>query len=351
MSLETNNRHATIPVFVPHLACPHQCVFCNQKKISGQELPNDDLEKLDIYLKKSVAEISDRFSECEIAFFGGSFTGIPEPKMTGMLKTANKYIGNKVKGIRLSTRPDYISDHILDVLEEYNVTDIELGVQSFDDEVLLLSERGHTSAQTEKAIELIRKRKNIRLVLQLMPGLPGDNEQTIRHTIERAAEICPDGVRIYPTLVIKNTPLEKMYLEGKFAPLNLDEAVSYTAFAVRLFEKKNIAIIRMGLHSSSLSNNDSIVAGPYHPAFGELVIQKLFLEKAAEMISSEYTENYKRLTITVAKGGISRMVGQNRKNIKELKDRFRLEIKVVEDPDRDVKDDKISDPYIKLIFE
>jgi len=344
MSLSTNGRHATLPVFVPHAACPNQCVFCNQKKIAGAQLPFEDVSS---FLEDAVNGLSDRFSECDIAFFGGSFTGIERDKMVAYLKAANKYLGKRVTGIRLSTRPDYISEEILDVLEEYGVTDIELGVQSFDDGVLAASKRGHTSKQTFDAVSMIKKRP-FRLVLQLMPGLPGDTAETIERTFSSAEQLQPYGVRIYPTVVIADTELETLYAEGKFTPLTVEEAVALTAPAVRRFAQKGIKIIRMGLHSSDLSHNSGVVAGPYHPAFGELVMQRLCLEEARRIIRQLSFEKGQELLIETGRGGISRMTGQKKANILAIEEEFGVRVSVSEDPDRDVKDEECGLPRLKI---
>ncbi len=345
MSLETFGRHATIPVFVPHAACPNQCVFCNQKKIAGAELPFEGVKD---FLKEAVEGLSARFTGCDIAFFGGSFTGIGKDKMIAYLKEANQYLGQGVTGIRLSTRPDYISDEILDILEQYGVTDIELGVQSLNDEVLKASKRGHTVEQTLKAVELIRKR-SFRLVLQLMPGLPGDTKETITATFRAAAELKPDGVRIYPTVVIADTELESLYLQGHFVPLSVDEAVEYSAEAVKLFSSMNINILRIGLHSSDLSHNSGVVGGPYHPAFGELVMQRICLDEARKMFTLLKPQKGDAYVIRTGRGGISRMTGQKRANITALEEEFSVKIAVTEDPDRDIKDEPCGKPVLEIV--
>lgn len=345
MSLSTFGRHATIPVFVPHAACPNQCVFCNQKKIAGAELP---FESVRAFLKDAVEGLSPRFTGCDIAFFGGSFTGIGKERMTAYLKEANRYLGQRVTGIRLSTRPDYISDEILDILEEYGVTDIELGVQSLNDDVLKTSLRGHTVNQTLEAVDLIKKRP-FRLVLQLMPGLPGDTQDTIEATFSTAAELAPDGVRIYPTVVIADTELESLYNNGAFTPLTVEEAVEYSAKAVKLFASKNIDILRIGLHSSDLSHNSGVVAGPYHPAFGELVMQRICLDEARRQFSLISPTKNASYVIQTGRGGISRMTGQKRVNILALEEEFSVKIAVTEDPERDIKDEPCGKPILKII--
>lgn len=320
------DRHATIPVFVTHAACPNLCVFCNQKKIGGKEIT---LPELSDYLRSAVEELSDRFTSCDIAFFGGSFTGIEPSRMTAFLSEAYRYLGKgKITGIRLSTRPDYISEEILDLLAAYGVTDIELGIQSLDDGVLSASKRGHTCEASYRAVESIRARKCFRLVLQLMPGLPGDTPETIRETFRKALELHPDGVRIYPTVVIADTELEKMYLDGCYQPLSLEDAVQLTAEAALAFRKAGISILRMGLHSSDLSQNNGVIAGPYHPAFGELVEGRLCLWQMREQLRKEDLRKGGEFVFRVEPREISRMVGQKRINIRTLEEEFGIRIRV-----------------------
>lgn len=319
-------KHASVSVFVPHLACPNDCVFCNQKRIAGTEKPVADI---DGFLCDACEKLSDRFDEVDIAFFGGSFTGIEESEMRRYLSAAararKKY--GKITGIRLSTRPDYISEHILDVLEEYGVTTVELGVQSMNDAVLAASRRGHTAAATEKAVELIKKR-DFSLVLQFMPGMPKDTDETIFATAGKILEMKPDGVRIYPCVVIKDTELEKLYLEGKFEPLSVERAADICAELIPLFEKAGIGVIRTGLHGSDLVKSQSVVAGPFHPAFGEIVYSKIYLKKAVALLdaSSPKTDT----VLLVAEGKTSQMTGQKKKNLEILNKKYGVRFSVRE---------------------
>lgn len=334
------DRHATIPVFVPHLACPNQCVFCNQKKISGAKTPPEDITE---FLKNAVKMLGGRFSSVDIAFFGGSFTGIEPERMISYLEQA-EYFKNtcpEITGIRLSTRPDYISREILDILKKHGVTAIELGCQSFDDGVLEKSKRGHTAKDTFNAVFLI-KEYGFELVLQLMPGLPGDTEKTVEKTFETALLLSPDGVRIYPCVVISETPLEKDYLDGKFTPLSVSKAVDIVAEYVPKFEEKGIKVIKTGLHSSDLSQNGGVVAGPYHPAFGELVRQKIFLKKAEKLLSKTPLCGQKTGVIYVSCGEISKMTGNKKSNLHALKELYGVTFSVKEDASLQKGDIKIS---------
>lgn len=320
-------KHASISVFVPHLACPNDCVFCNQKRIAGAEKPIADI---DGFLAAACEDLSDRFDEVDIAFFGGSFTGIEEPEMRRYLSAAararEKY--KKITGIRLSTRPDYISEHILDVLEEYGVTTVELGVQSMNDAVLAASRRGHTAQDTEKAVELIKKRA-FSLVLQFMPGMPKDTDETIFATAEKIIAMKPDGVRIYPCVVIKDTELEDLYLRGEFEPLSVEKAADICAALIPRFEKEGIKVIRTGLHGSDLVKTQSVVGGPFHPAFGELVYSKIYLTAALSLL--EKVRPKSDTVLYVAEGKTSQMTGQKRVNLEILNKKYGVRFSVSED--------------------
>lgn len=320
-------KHASISVFVPHLACPNDCVFCNQKRIAGTEKP---IAVIDGFLAAACEDLSDRFDEVDIAFFGGSFTGIEEPEMRRYLSAAararEKY--KKITGIRLSTRPDYISEHILDVLEEYGVTTVELGVQSMNDAVLAASRRGHTARDTEKAVELIKKRA-FSLVLQFMPGMPKDTDETIFATAEKIIAMKPDGVRIYPCVVIKDTELEDLYLRGEFEPLSVEKAADICAALIPRFEKEGIKVIRTGLHGSDLVKTQSVVGGPFHPAFGELVYSKIYLTAALSLLEKARPKS--DTVLYVAEGKTSQMTGQKRVNLEILNKKYGVRFSVSED--------------------
>ena len=268
-------RHYNIPVFIVHYGCPHMCVFCNQAKITGRETniePDEIRHTIDEYL-----ETLNKNSIKEVAFFGGTFTAISLKLQREYLEVVKEYIDRGlVDGIRLSTRPDCINDEILILLKKYGVKTIELGVQSLNDEVLSLSERGYQKEKVKKASSLI-KSYGIKLGIQLMPGLPGSNIMRDLETTKEVVEIKPDMVRIYPTLVISDTKLENMYLDGSFKPLDMDITVELVAKMIAYFELGNIEIIRVGLQpSDELREDGVIVAGPFHPAFRELVETKLY---------------------------------------------------------------------------
>ena len=259
-----------IPIFVPHLGCPNDCVFCNQKSISGQtkEITKDDVKET---IEEHLKFVKEK-SKVEIAFFGGSFTGIDEKKQEELLSVAYEYIKQgKANSIRISTRPDYIDRKILKKLKKYKVKTIELGVQSANDYILQKAGRGHTFEDVKRASKLIRF-FGFDLGHQMMVGLPESTHLDEINTAKQLIKLKPKMVRIYPVLVIKNTKLEKEYEEGKYKALTIVQAVETCKELVKLFAKKNIEIIRIGLQPTdtitSLDNPKSeVVAGPFHPAF------------------------------------------------------------------------------------
>ena len=266
--------HANISIFVPHLGCPNQCSFCNQKHITSTRLSPDakSVEEA-VQLAKNSSKYNP--NSTEIAFFGGSFTAIEREYMLALLKSAKAFVDSgDVKGIRISTRPDCIDDEILEILKEHKVSAIELGTQSLSDDVLNLNKRGHTATDVENAVNLIKKR-GFELGLQMMTGLYGDSAEKTVLTAKKIIELKPDTVRIYPTIVLKNTELEKLYLEGKYKPQEIDEAVTLCNRLRNMFEDVGIRVIRVGLHSIDES---SYVSGPWHPAFSELCESERYLE-------------------------------------------------------------------------
>ncbi|NLB87755.1 MAG: radical SAM protein, partial [Syntrophomonadaceae bacterium] len=260
------------------MGCPFDCIFCNQKKISSTISapgPADIKEIVDKHLNTIPSD-----SHIEIAFFGGSFTAIDKELQIEYLAAVQPYLKNgQVDSIRLSTRPDFIDSHILELLSEYGVKTIELGVQSLNDEVLKKSCRVYNVDDVFKASHLI-KSFDIKLGIQLMIGLPGDKYEYDMDTAKKTISLKPDMVRIYPTLVIKDTALEVLYEKGWYSPLSLDEAVNTTKEMYLYFIANDIDVIRMGLYpSEELRSSDTVVAGPFHPAFGELVEQEVFYDQ------------------------------------------------------------------------
>jgi len=324
-----SNSYHIIPIFVPHIGCPHDCVFCNQKKITGFSTDVTDIEvhsKISEYLKT----IPNSNSNLEVAFYGGSFTGIDTSIQEKLLKAAFSF---KEQGyidrIRLSTRPDYINKEILLLLKKYSVDVIELGVQSMDDLVLAKSYRGHSKEDVINAAKLI-KSFGFKLGLQMMIGLPGDNKSKDLYTADSIIKLKPDFVRIYPTLVIKNTFLAKQYLTGEYKPLSLENAVDICTELLLLFNYYSINVIRIGLQpTDNITSNEDILAGPFHPSFRQLVESNIY-NLVLNMFFSEIKVNSNNITIIVNKKEISNLVGQNSKNIQHLKKLYNLsKIKVI----------------------
>jgi histone acetyltransferase (RNA polymerase elongator complex component) len=313
-------RHFTIPVFIPEEACPNRCVFCNQHRIAGAECApsvEDVVAKVDEHLLTFPAG-----SDVEIGFFGGNFTGIPVEEQKAYLASVQTYFeSGRIAGIRISTRPDYISSEILLMLKQYHVSTIELGAQSLDEEVLKLAGRGHTAAQVQETSQLI-KENGFNLGLQMMIGLPGDTASKSIYTAQEIIRLGAECTRIYPTLVIKDTELEQLFLEGKYQPLSQEDAISRVADIVPLFIAANVKILRIGLHpSEGLLDKTSLVAGPFHVAFGELVFSEIWRRILTTMIFENGKRN--QLTLTVPLGMRNAAIGHKAMNKALLLESFR----------------------------
>lgn len=271
-------KHAIIPIFIPHLGCPNDCVFCNQRKITARtEAPSlDDVRST---IEEWLTTLGDA-EEVEVAFYGGSFTGLDIDEQSAYLSVADEYLKEgKITGIHLSTRPDYIDKEILGNLKKYHVSTIEIGVQSFDDNVLKASNRGHTSEAVYKACDLI-KEYEFRLGIQLMIGLPGDTLETSIFSAKEAAKIKPELARLYPTIVLDDTRLLEMYKDGSYEALSREEAVHRTAEMYKILDAAGIYIMRVGLKSTDIiGDGGAINGGTYHPAFRQLVEGEIIKEK------------------------------------------------------------------------
>ena len=305
-------KHVNIPVFIPHLGCPNQCVFCNQRTISGVE--EFDPESVTDIIESALSTIKDD-QDAEIAFFGGSFTGIEHSLMIRLLEIANSYVASgKVSSIRCSTRPDYINEDVLLDLKKYNVNIIELGLQSSDDSVLSVTMRGHSFEDEKRACRMIVE-GGFTLVGQMMIGLPGSSLESEIKTAEFIIGSGAEFVRIYPTVVFRDTELCQMFLSGIYTPLSIDEAVLRTARVMRLFIDSGVKIIRIGLCASeNLSSDKTYFAGPNHAALGELCENEIYFNKIKEYIYESDLKSSKRIFVTVAKGCLSKAIGQKKKN-------------------------------------
>lgn len=341
MSKPKNKTHYIIPVFVPDLGCPHQCVFCNQKKITGQsEVPtgNDVTIKILEYLKTiPKGEGITR----EVAFYGGSFTAVELNLQKELLAPAYGFMtSGEIDRIRVSTRPDSLDENRLALLSSYGVQTIELGVQSMDDEVLAKAGRGHTSRDVVRSAALI-KQWGIELGFQLIVGLPGDSEEKQTNSALEVIGLKPDIIRIYPCLVLKGTRLAELYETGEYVPLTLEQAVQRSKKLLVMFENAGIHVIRIGLQpSDQISLDGEVIAGPYHPAFRELVESSLardLLEYLlAGILDVDCTDSDVKSThsveVAVSEQDVSVVRGHQGANVQYFKEKYSvMDLKTIAD--------------------
>lgn len=312
-----NKRHYIIPIFVSHRGCPHDCVFCNQKKITGH---GGDATGLDVVnkIEEYLHTIPKENSIIELAFYGGSFTAIPIDQQQELLEAVQPYIEQGViRNIRVSTRPDCIDMQIIDLLKACKVKIIELGVQSMDAEVLHLSNRGHSAQDVIEAVALLKQHGFI-VGVQVMVGLPGDTMQKSIDTVKQLIELKPDIARIYPALVITNTYMERMYLAGQYKPLSLEEAVEVCKNLLLLFETNGVEVIRIGLQpTENILEGKEVVAGPFHPSMRQLVVSSIYKDMLLYILKD--VKALKQLEILVHPQDISDILGQKRSNIEYIK--------------------------------
>ena len=280
-----------IPFFIPHVGCPYVCTFCNQSRITGQSgishLTPD-------YIKETITEYvgskrNDKF--WEVAFYGGSFTAIHTDLQHQLLAPASEMLKSGIiDGIRCSTRPDAVSDEAITLLQSYGVKTVELGVQSMNDSILVDAKRGHTAEEVVEAVARLKQR-GMTVGVQLLPGLKGETWETILETAVAIVKLKPDFVRIYPVLVIENTELADQYRADEYEPLSTEQAIKYCAFLKEWFERHTIEVIRTGLQSTEeLDSGNSLVAGPYEPAMGELVVNEQY-KQCLERCINEHIES------------------------------------------------------------
>lgn len=320
-----NKKMKIIPIFVPHEGCPNKCVFCNQRRITGQKNLVIDGEYVQNIVKEYKKTI-DEDSHVEIAFFGGSFTAIDTKIQEELLRAAKAFKDSGIiKSIRCSTRPDAINSEILKLQKKYGMDIIELGIQSLNDEVLKISNRGHNKIQSILASRLIKDHGFI-LGHQIMPGLPGSNREKDIKTCIESIEMKPDLVRIYPTLVIKDTDLFDMYEKGSYKPLALEEAVEISACMYALYSVNNINVIRIGLQNTdSIKSGKDVKAGPFHPAFRQLVEEKMYYYALESKLKGLDLKG-ESITIHAPLKLISNIAGHKKRNIKNLKDEFLIKV-------------------------
>ncbi len=302
-------KHSNISIFVSHIGCPNKCAFCNQYLITNSA-STPTKEDVEAAVMTAVKSKNYDPNNTEIAFFGGSFTAIDRDYMLLLLKAAHRFVKQRaVSGIRISTRPDAIDPDVLEILKNHGVTAIELGAQSMSDEVLIANNRGHLSSDVEKASKLI-KEYGFELGLQMMTGMYKSDQEADFYTAKKLAELNPDTVRIYPTITLKETKLEELFESGEYKPMSLESTVTLCKELLKFFESKSIKVIRLGLHSL---DDETYVAGPWHPAFRELCESEMMLDE----IKSQLKEKGK-YQIFVNPSDLSRAIGQKRKNIKTL---------------------------------
>lgn len=343
-------RQYIIPIFVPHLGCPNDCTFCNQRKISGQMknvTENDVRDTIEFYLNN----FKEKNAYKEVAFYGGSFTGINPELQEKLLSAAYEYIKEKkIDGIRISTRPDYIDKTVLKRLKKYKVKTIELGVQSTNNYILENCKRGHTFEDVVKASKLIR-RYRFNLGHQMMIGLPESTELDDINTANDLIKLKPKMVRIYPVLVIKGTELEKQYSSGEYIPLTVDQAVERCKELCYLFGKKKINVIRIGLQNtdticSPTNNGSEVVAGPYHETFRQLVESSIYYDTIVAQIKKLNTRA-KEVEITVNPQNVNNVIGYKKQNIQKLKEMYDVDVVVKQDIKQPVEkiDVRVSKKY------
>ena len=302
--------HSNVSIFVPHVGCPHRCAFCDQRAISGQgRLPG--AEDVKAACQRALETVRDP-AETEIAFFGGSFTAIPRGYMLELLEAAEGYVGpGRFRGIRCSTRPDCIDAEVLGLLKAHGAVAVELGAQSMDDRVLMLNERGHSAQDVKLAAGLI-KEMGLELGLQMMIGLYGSEEPEEEKTFRELMELGPDTLRLYPTVILKNTRLGELFLEGTYRTHDLDWAVELCSVFLERAEAQGVRVIKCGLHASEDVERD-MVGGYYHPAFRELCEGRIFRRAFEREIGAAGAH---RAVFAVSPRDVSRALGHGRENVR-----------------------------------
>ena len=314
-------RESIIPVFVPHLGCPNDCVFCNQRRISGAAVPATpgDVRRA---VEAPAALPANGGGGRQLAFYGGSFTAIPAAEQEELLAAAQPYLADgTINSIRLSTRPDAIDGEVLARLRRFGVQTVEIGAQSMSDRVLALSGRGHTAADVESASQQI-KAAGFRLILQMMTGLPGSDDDSDVETAERIAALGPDGARVYPTVIVRDTALYDLWRAGRYREHTVEDAVRVCARILPVFEARGIPVIRLGLNPTEELSGGQAAGGAYHPALGELVKARLMRDRAEELLSG--AGRGEKAVLLVNPRLMSQAVGQHGANREWLKGKFAM---------------------------
>ncbi|RBP68276.1 radical SAM family protein [Alkalibaculum bacchi] len=324
------NRTKVISIFIPHEGCPHDCVFCNQKKISGS-IKSPSIEEIRDIIEASLLTIDRSKYSIILAFYGGSFTAIPQTKQKMYLEIAREYKhNNKIQYIRLSTRPDYMDENQVNLLKEYKVDHVELGIQSTNPAVLNCAKRYYSMKDIQIAVKNLM-RVQIDYGFQIMPGLPKDTKDKFIKTCIDLLPLKPSTLRIYPTVVIEGTEMKEMFDEGLYKPLSLEEAVEWTMIGYILFKQVGTDIIRMGLHASeSLLYEDNMIAGPFHSAFGEMVESRIYWYMLKELVEEHDLQNI-QIHIKANPKDFSKISGNKGENRKKLENEYNIKYKFLED--------------------
>ena len=320
--VKNNGKLLIIPVFIMNRGCPHQCIFCNQKISAG----NYPLELTKNIFKAEVGSYlkwnKDKSRKVEIAFYGGNFTGLDPAYQKKLLSWANSYIqAGLVNSVRISTRPDYITGDKLILLKENGVTTVEIGAQSFIDEVLKFSHRGHNAAVISGAMMLL-KDYDFQTSLHLMVGLPKDTKEGFIYSLDKTIELKPDMVRIHPVIVFTGTILAEKFLHGIYHPLKLSEAVELSCLAWEKLSAAGIRIIRIGLHlTKEMENDNGVLAGPIHPSLGSLVLSSVFYNRTIKLLDNIPHET-PEIRFHLSDHDISSFRGLNNANISAIKNLY-----------------------------
>jgi histone acetyltransferase (RNA polymerase elongator complex component) len=338
-----------IPIFIPHLGCPHQCVFCSQQTITGKTPRHPSAGQIQREVNRFLEYCRHRPRDAQLSFFGGNFLGLPEKSIRSLLTVGAGLVDKKkVHSIRFSTRPDTICENKLDLLAGFPVSTVELGVQSMNDRVLDLADRGHRAADTQTAVGLLKER-GYQVGLQMMTGLPGDNDAGAMQTARRMASLAPDFVRIYPTLVLKDSLLADWFRSGRYRPMTLDHCVQLVKRLYLFFQSSAIPVIRMGLQASDgLSSDTGLLAGPYHPAFGHLVHAAVVFDSIKAALE-KMASPPEPLAIAVHPAMVSRVQGLNKGSLSQLRQTFGLEkIHLIQDENLPVEQLVVAGQHVNL---
>lgn len=342
-------RPLVIPLFIPHMGCPHRCIFCNQHAITGSSNRPPSPERIRREVNCFLKYAKHRPSSIQISFFGGNFLGLDRKTIRTFLKTAQAFVNSgRVDSIRFSTRPDTVNPATVKILREFPLSTVELGVQSMNDRILDIAQRGHLSSDTRAATGLL-KASGYQVGLQMMVGLPGDDDAGALRTARRIVALEPDFVRIYPTLVLRGSPLAGWYQTSRYRPLALEDCVSLVKQIYLYFKSHGIPVIRMGLQASDgLAADGDLIAGPYHPAFGHLVHSEIVFDAISSSLR-EMASIPEALAVHTHPRTVSRVQGLNRQNVSRLKKAFGLKhIRLVQDEDLEPHHMKVAGKAVVL---